>query len=138
MRLRALVFFILTLAFVSAACITESRPVILISLDPDPPDTVFGGELIVSGLVVRAPPDPNALFTVTAVRTAGALADTTEVLAESVGNFSIRVPIAQDTLGIVNTITISATDEQEASISDEARFSVIGLLEAPAFRRENE
>jgi hypothetical protein len=138
MRIRATAFVLTTVALIASACITDQRPVIFISFDPLPPDTVQDPVLFVTGVVVRAPPDPNAVFVVTAIAVNSLRVDTVETFSGSAGVFTLRVPIAVDSAGVENTITVSAVDEDEDSISDEQTFTVIGLIENPVLRREDE
>lgn len=136
MRLRALTFILVTVTLVASACITEQRAVLLISVDP--PDTVEQAEFNVIGVVVRAPPDPLAVFTLTAITTSPDAVDTTAVLTGSAGNFTVRIPIARDTVGVPNDVVLIATDDTEDAISDEAGFRIIGLRAGAVFRRGND
>ena len=138
MRLRELTFVLATVTLVASACITEGRPVLLISLDPPPPTTVEDPEFNVIGVVVRAPPDPLAVFTLTAITTSPDAVDTTAVLTGSAGNFTVRIPIARDTIGIPNDVVLIATDDTEDAISNEAAFRIIGIREGAVFRRGND
>ena len=138
MRLRALIFVLPAVALIASACITEQRAILFVSIDPPPPATVTDPEFDVVGLVVRSPPDPLAVFTVTAITTSPDGVDTATVETGSAGNFIVRIPIARDTLGILNDVLIVAMDDTDDAISDDAAFQVIGLRSGPDLRGGND
>ncbi len=134
MGLRALTFIMATVALVASACITEQRAILFISIDPPPPATVQDPEFDVIGVVVRSPPDPLAVFTVTVITTSPGTVDTSIVLTGSAGSFSVPIPIARDTIGIANDVVIAASDETQDVISQPVAFTIIGVREVPALR----
>lgn len=134
MQLRALTFAMATVALVASACITEQRPILFITLDPPPPATVEDPGFDILGVVVRAPPDPLAVFTVTAITTSPGAVDTSIVQSGSAGNFSVQIPIARDTIAINNDVVVMATDDTEDVISQAIAFTIIGLRETQALR----
>jgi hypothetical protein len=134
MKSRALTFIAVTVALVASACITEQRAILFISFDSPPPATVDESEYNLLGVVVRSPPDPLAVFTVTAITTSPRGVDTTVVQTGSAGSFTVRIPIELDTLGVTNDVVVSATDDTEDVISQPVGFTIIGLREAPALR----
>ena len=138
MRLRTVTFVLVAVALIGSACITEQRAILFVSIDPPPPATVEESEFDVAGLVVRSPPDPLAIFTVTAITTSPSGVDTAVVQSGTAGNFIIRIPIARDTLGVLNQVLIIATDDTPDAISAEAAFSINGLRTGPALRGQDE
>ena len=129
MRLRTLTSIVTAVVLVASACITEQRAILVLTIDPPPPDTVFDSEFNVFGLVTRTPPDPLGQFTVTAITTSPNRApDTTVVQTGSVGNYQVLITIDRDTLGITNDVSLFATDETEDAISQSTGFTVIGLI----------
>ncbi len=134
MRLGTLTSIMATVALVASACITEQRAILFITIDPPPPPTVEDPEFDVVGVVVRSPPDPQAVFTVTAITTSPGGVDTSIVVTGSAGNFSVPIPIERDTLGIANDVVIVATDDTEDVISQPVGFTILGIREAPLLR----
>ncbi len=112
---------------VRAEVVTEQQVVLFISLDPPPPATVTDPGLDVIGVVFRSPPDPSAVFTVTAITTSPGAVDTSIVQAGSAGSFTVRIPIARDTIGIINDVVVVATEDIEDVISQPVAFTIIGL-----------
>lgn len=123
-----------TVALVASACITEQRPILFISLDPPPPPTVADPAFNIIGVVIRSPPDPLAVLTVTAITTSPGAVDTSIVQSGSAGSFSVLIPIARDTIGVTNNVVVVATDDTEDVISRPIAFTIIGLRDVPALR----
>jgi len=137
MQLRALTLIMATVALVASACITDRRAILFVTIDPPAPATVDQPEFNLLGVVVRSPPDPVAVFTVTAITTSPRGVDTSIVQSGSAGSFSVRIPIELDTLGVSNDVVVVATDDTEDVISKPVALTIIGLREAPALRGRN-
>ena len=108
---------------VLTACITESRGLLFLTVDADPPDSTRFLSIPIAGRVIRSPPMQGVSITV--LVTGGA--EPADTVADDFGGFRLSVLLraAQE-----NVLLLSA-DDGTGSLSDQLEFIVVQVEPMP-------